>query len=166
MRAAFLVPALALLSLAIACGGGSDATNTPTRAASSSSSAAPQGGGTTPAGTSAKTATPFVPTASVAATAPGQTPSPPPVAAVGTPAVAPAQQAAFVASFRDKQTEPSDCTYNPGTAIATCGDSIYALDPPVSGQDATCTLYKVDGSPFAIACTTAEPVATTYYQIG
>ncbi|MEO8458140.1 MAG: hypothetical protein ABI559_10035 [Chloroflexota bacterium] len=166
MRTALLIPALAILTLAMACGGGNDATNTPTSTASTTSSAAPQGGSTTPPGTSAKTATPPVPTASVAATAPGQTPSPPPVAAVGTPAVAPAQQAAFVASFRDKQTEPSDCTYNPGTAIATCGSTIYALNPPVSGQDATCTLYKIDGSPFAIACTTAEPVATTYYQLG
>lgn len=165
MRAVLLALSLGLVTALVACGGGSDSTSTPT--AKTTGSAAPQGSASTAgSATFAKTATPVQATASVAATAPGETASPPPVASVGTPAVAPAQQAAFIASFRDKQTEPSDCSYNPGTAIATCGTTLYALNPPVTGQDAQCTLYKADGEPFAIACTTAEPVATTYYQIG
>ena len=144
----------------VACGGGSDSSPTPT------ATNAPQGGTTTAGPSSIKTATPVQVTASVAATAPGETPSPPPVAPDGTPAVAPQNQEAFIAPFRGVQIDLSTCSYNPGTAIATCGEVLYALDPPIVGQDVQCTLWTVRDTPRALACTTVEPAATTYFEIG
>jgi hypothetical protein len=162
MRAALLIPALLLTALFIACGGDSDSTPTPV----SSATIGPAGQTTAPGSTSAKTATPLQATASVAATAPGETPSTPPVSAEGTPAIAPLQQGAFVAQFRDSQIDLTACSYNPGSGIADCAGVLYALDPPVVGQDVQCTLWEVDGVPRALACTTVEPAATTYFEIG
>lgn len=161
MRAASLIPVLALAALVIACGGGSDSTPTPI----GSASRAPAGQTAAPSSTSGKTATPVQATLPVAATAPGETPRAPPVAPEGTPAVAPDQQDAFVAQFRDIQTGLTGCSYNPGTAIADCTGVLYALNPPVVGQDVQCTLWTVDGAPRALACTTVEPAATTYFEI-
>lgn len=64
------------------------------------------------------------------------------------------------------ETDLTACSYNPGTAIAACTGVPYAVNPPVVGQDAQCTLWSVAGTPKALACTTAEPAATTYYKIG
>jgi hypothetical protein len=162
MRFALIVPFLALAALTIACGGGSDSTSTP----SASLTRAPAGDSTSPGSTSIKTATPVQVTASVAATAPGKTPSPPPVAPEGTPAVAPDDQSAFVAQFQGVQTDLTTCTYNPRTAIADCTGVQYALDPPVVGQDVQCTLWSVNGTPRALACTTVEPATATYFEVG
>jgi hypothetical protein len=158
MRKALLIPFLTLMALVIACGGGSDSTATPT--------SAPAGLTTAPGSTSIKTATPVHVTASVAATAPGETPSPPPVAPEGTPAAAPDDQAAFVAQFQGFQIDLTSCSYNPGTAIADCTGVLYAVDPPVIGQDVQCSLWTVNGTPRALACTTVEPATTTYFEIG
>jgi len=158
MRAALFISVLTLTALVIACGGGSDSTPTSTNGPASQTTA--------PGSTSIKTATRAQATVSVAATAPGETPSPPPVAPQGTPAVAPEQQAAFVSQFRNLETDLTACSYNPGTAIADCTGVTYALNPPVVGQDVQCTLWTVGSTPRALACTTVEPAQTIYFEIG
>lgn len=162
MRAVLFIPVMTLAALLIACGGGSDSTPTP----SGSAIPAPAGQTTAPGSTSVKTATPVQVTASVAATAPGETPSPPPVAPEGTPAVAPDDQTAFIEQFQDTQTNLLACSYNPGSAVADCAGVLYAPNPPVVGQDVQCTLWSVDGTPRALACTSIEPPQTKYYEIG
>jgi hypothetical protein len=159
MRAAMVICGTLLVALAAGCGGGSDATSTPTVIGSSAVNGSP-----TPTGE--KTSTPVQATPSVAQTAPGETPSPPPVPPEGTPAAKPDNQAAFVAEFRNIQTDLTACSYNPGTGLADCNSVLYSLNPPVVGQDIQCTLWSVQGAPRALACTSAEPVATTYYKIG
>ena len=59
-----------------------------------------------------------------------------------------------------------DCTYNPGTLIATCpGHGDFAVDPPLSGQDITCQSLLVNGIPVAITCTSQVPLQAIYYEI-
>jgi hypothetical protein len=155
---AFLVAFVALLT---SCGGDDTSTPTPTATPATGTAhtitATPQ---------SQKTGTPNQQTPSVAATAPGVTPTAPPVAAVGTPAVAPDDQQAFSTSFSGQQVDLSDCIYNPTTAVVNCDSVLYAIDPPIVGQDISCTLWLVAGTPRALACQAAEPPGTTYYKIG
>jgi hypothetical protein len=160
MRPVFLFAAVALVATAIACGGGgSDSTATPT----TTDSPTPRTVTPTPEG--AKTTSPDQPSPSVAATAPGETPTAPPVAAVGTPAAAPEDQEAFATSFAGQQVDLVDCVYNPTTAVVNCQSVLYAIDPPMVGQDITCMLWMVSGTPRAVACAAAEPPGTTYYEI-
>ena len=156
------VLALAIVLFAaafVACGDDDSSTPTPTTSGSGTArtiTATPQG---------QKTGTPNQQTPSVAATAPGDTPTAPPVAAVGTPAAAPADQAAFSTSFTGQQVDLRECVYNPTTAVVNCNTVLYAIDPPMIGQDITCTLWLVSATPRAIACQAAEPPGTTYYEI-
>lgn len=153
---------LALAALLASCGGSGDSTATPTLASASPSSvrtvtATPQG---------QKTALPTeAPTVSVAPTAPGDTPTAPPVSVQGTPAAAPADQAGFAAQFAGHDVSFGDCLYRPTTGVATCAGVLYALDPPLVGQDITCQLWIVDGSPKALACSAVQPQGTTYYEV-
>lgn len=160
MRPVFLFAAAILIGAAVACGGGGDkSTHTPTTTRTSTARSI------TPTPQGSKSATPNQSSPSVAATAPGETPSPPPVAAVGTPAAAPADQTAFATSFSGQQVDLRDCVYNPTTAVVNCQSVLYAIDPPMVGQDVTCTLWLVSDTPRAIACQAAEPPGTTYYEI-
>jgi hypothetical protein len=120
----------------------------------------------TAASAAPKNATPPAATNSVAATAPGEIPSAPPVAVVGTPAVEPSDQAAFLAQFQNVQTDLQSCSYNPGTALADCSGVQYAIDPPIVGQDIQCTLWLVSATPRALACSSQEPQQTKYYVVG
>ena len=96
---------------------------------------------------------------------PEPTGTPPPTAAEGIPAIAPADQAGFVAQFQGRNVVEELCGYSPVTRLATCGDTRYAVNPPLSGQDIACFRLIVDGQREAIRCTSQEPLATLYYDI-
>jgi hypothetical protein len=84
----------------------------------------------------------------------------------GIPAVAPADQAGFLAGFADTTVEQSDCTYDPGTLIAGCGEhGDFSVDPPLTGQDISCAIGLVDGSPVFVQCSSQVPLTTIYYEI-
>lgn len=151
---------MALAAIFAACGGGSSSTSTPT---TSSHTLAPAIVAT--ASPPAKSATAPAATNSVSATAPGEIPTAPPVAAIGTPAVEPGDQAAFLAQFQGVQTDLQSCSYNPGTALADCSGVPYAIDPPIVGQAIQCTLWLVGGTPRALACSSQEPAQTKYYEV-
>ncbi len=159
MRLALLLAAGLLLLLA-ACGGGGDSDETPTSTGSATARTV------TPTPEGDKTGTPDQRTPSVPATAPGETPTVPPVASVGTPAAAPDGQEAFSTSFTGQQVDFRDCVYNPTTAVVNCQSVLYAIDPPMVGQDISCTLWLVSDVPRALACQAVEPPGTTYYEIG
>ena len=102
--------------------------------------------------------------------APTPTPGPPTErptpAAIGIPAVAPADSAAFLAQFQGKTVMPETCIYNPTNVTTNCpGRGLYAIDPPITGQDITCSLLVVDGTPRAIQCQSQEPLQTKIYEI-
>jgi hypothetical protein len=157
MRAILIALALTLAALSAACGGGSS-TGTPTatgsQAIESAAATATQG--------TAKTVTPLQQTASVAATAPGVTPTAPPVSTQGTPAAIPEDETSFIQSLNGRHTTFSDCAYNPSTDIANCDGVLYSLDPPIVAEAIICTLWHVDGQPYAVSCSAR---ATHFYEI-
>jgi hypothetical protein len=160
MRALAVASVLTLAAYFAACGGGRSSTSTPT---TSSHTLSPAIVATTSA--TLKSATPPAATNSVAATAPGEIPTAPPVAAAGTPAVEPGDRAAFLAQFQGVQTDLQSCSYNPGTALADCSGVQYAVNPPIVGQDIQCTLWLVSGKSRALACSSQEPQQTKYYEV-
>jgi hypothetical protein len=160
MRAFAVASVLTLAAFFAACGGGSSSTNTPT---TSVHTLAPAIVATTSA--QPKSPPPPAATNSVAATAPGAIPTAPPVAVVGTPAVEPSDQAAFLARFQGVQTDLQSCSYNPGTALADCSGIQYAINPPIVGQAIQCTLWQVSATPRALACSSQEPAQTKYYEV-
>jgi len=163
-----LLPLLTLALLALACNGGGPATTvgptgreTPTvqpgRSPSPLSTVSP--GQTPPKET--LTATPLartpVPTATPAAGTPTLTP---------IPVVTPVNLAAFLAQYPNRTVASEECPYNPRTAIADCGQQgLYALDPPINGQDISCTPIIADGRPVGLICSSQEPLQTLYYVI-
>lgn len=68
-------------------------------------------------------------------------------------------------NYPDVSPTETDCTYNPATVIATCNDTDYAVDPPLTGQDVACFALNVNSEPVAIRCTSQEPLTTIYYEI-
>jgi len=154
---------LVIVALFTGCGGSDKSTSTPTPTSANTVTGTAHTVTATPAGQ--KTGTPNAETPSVAVTAPGETPTAPPVAVVGTPAVMPDDQAGFSTSFSGQQVDLRDCLYNPRTAVVDCNTVLYAVDPPLVGQDITCTLWVVNGAPRALACQVGEPAGTTYYEI-
>lgn len=94
------------------------------------------------------------------------TPTPPPANHAGTPAAEPPDADEFIAKFQGQPVEFHACAYNPATALVNCaGFGIFGVNPPITGQDITCTLWEIDGKPVAIQCQSAEPLATRYYEI-
>lgn len=160
MRPALALTAALLVAALVACGGGDKSSATPTISGASATART-----VTPTSQGQKTGTPNQRTPSVAATAPGEVPTAPPVASIGTPAAAPADQAAFSTSFTGQQVDLKECRYNPTIAVVKCDAVLYAIDPPIVGQDITCTLWLVSGTPRALACQASEPPGTTYYEI-
>ena len=170
LRFAPVYLAAIIFSLAvIACGGDDDDAPTPTR----TPTAAPTITSPSPASTNApadddKTEpTPTSPAPiTLAPTAPGEVPTAPPTASEGTPAIAPADEGLFIGQFFGQPVDTEECTYNPTTALVTCpGRGLYAIDPPIVGQDISCIIWIVDGATRAIQCTSVQPVGTTTYEI-
>jgi hypothetical protein len=98
-----------------------------------------------------------------APTAPGPTPTAPPTASVGTPA--PQASPSIVANFEGQQITYEDCSYNPSTAQVTCDDVIYAIDPPIVGQDVTCQQWVIQTEVVLLSCNIFEPFTIKYYEI-
>jgi hypothetical protein len=164
MRNAYLVVALVFALLIAACGG-SSSTSTPTVSGSSSATGTTAPAGGTSTEDPAKSATPVVPTSSVAATAPGTLPPTPITAGVGTPAVQPDDLAKFLDQFSGRQTDYTFCTYNPGTGVADCAGVQYGLAPPVVAQDVQCTLWSLSGTPKGMTCVGQDLLNSQYYEI-
>ncbi len=162
--ASFCLAAIAFSLAVIACGGDDDASLTPTITPAPSSPAA---GTTAPAGDQ-KTEGPSESPgdATVAPTAPGDVPTAPPTAPEGTPAVAPDDQGAFAGQFEGQPVDYEGCTYDPTTALVTCSErGLFAIDPPIVGQDISCSIWIVSGVAELIQCTSIQPDKTTHYEI-
>jgi len=160
--ASFYLAAIAFSLAVIACGDDDDVTSTITPGPSSSSAST-----TAPAGDQ-KTGGPSESPgdATIAPTAPGDVPTAPPTASEGTPAVAPDDEGAFIGQFFGQPIDPESCTYNPTTALVTCADrGLFAIDPPIVGQDISCSIWIVSGAAELIQCTSIQPENTTYYEI-
>jgi len=167
MRLAALL-ALALLPLlALACGGGDDSSGVSVSTISPTKRPAATPISGTPI-VSEKTPEKPAPTAEPSE-APTPTPGPPTErptpAAVGIPAVAPADAAAFLAQFDGKPVVQEQCIYNPASVTTNCARGLFAIDPPITGQDITCWLLIIEGTPRAIQCLSQEPLQTSVYEI-
>jgi hypothetical protein len=107
----------------------------------------------------AGTATPGTRTDGAVATAP-------PTAAQGVAAVAPADQQQFVASFQGQQLVEAPCSYKRSTRLTDCaGRGLFAVDPPLAGEDISCALLSIGTNAVAIRCTSQDPLQTLYYEI-
>ncbi len=141
--------------LAAACGGGGESSS-PTPVPTATLAATPGPG--TPTPTAGGTAGPTV--------SPVDSGTPRPTAPSGAIAVAPADQAAFLARFAGTTIDYADCVFDPGTSATNCGDNgSYRIDPVPRGQDVSCRVGLVAGAPVLINCTTQEPAQSIYYEI-
>ena len=94
------------------------------------------------------------------------TSTPPPPAAEGIPAIAPEDQNAYTAQFQGRDVLENACAYNPGTRVADCAQQgRFAVDPPLAGQDISCSLGVVDGQPEYIRCSSVQPQQSKWYEI-
>ncbi len=162
--ASLCLAAIAFSLVVIACGDDDDVSPTPTMTPGTSS---PAPSTTAPPGDH-KTAGPSESPGdgTPLPTAPGDVPTAPPTAPEGTPAVAPDDEGAFIGQFFGQQIDPEGCTYNPTTALVTCAErGLYAIDPPIVGQDISCSIWIVSGVAELIQCTSIQPENTTYYEI-
>ncbi len=171
---AIVVPLLALVLLTLACNGDGD-------------SGTPSTPGATPAGTPTSEPT-EVPTQQPSPTdieetaATGETPTTEPTAAIGetpiiepnsvtpaaspipmgTPAVAPADLSLFEGMAIDQE----ECFFDPRTALANClARGLYSVDPPLTGEDISCSILIVGDDPVVIFCRSQEPQNAVYYAI-
>ena len=165
-----LIPLLiALCALALACKDGDSSGPAATRsgATASPTDGAGSGGGTTapdeksppPEENPGASGTPAARTDGAEA--------PPSPAAEGARAVAPADQNTFVATFQGQSNlREEQCSYSPATRITNCaGRGLFAVDPPLTGQDISCGLLTADDQAVAIRCTSQEPLETLYYEM-
>ncbi len=150
-----------IVAAGIACGDDDDGDATPTAQPSPTRTASLE----TPWDTDGKTP--------IAGETPGDTAdgtptngTPRPTALAGTLAVAPDDQAAFLARFADKTIDYEDCQFDPATSATDCGEnSTYRVDPVLTGQDVSCRVGLVDDAPVLINCTSQDPAQSIYYEI-
>jgi hypothetical protein len=161
LRLLFAPVLVSLIALTLSCGGddnGAGSSGTPGVLVGTpgTSSRTPADQKSTPA---AETATPGTRTEGAVATAP-------PTAAQGVAAVAPADQEQFVASFLGQQLVEVPCSYKPSTRLTDCaGRGLFAVDPPLAGEDISCALVSIGTNAVAIRCTSQDPLRTLYYEI-
>lgn len=160
-----LLAALAIMLLAVACGGDDDSTptgsETPTGTKPSSTGDAQQ----TPADGDLKTPVDETPGhgESPLPTGTGTAPTP---ASEGTPALLLEDPNGFFSrKYPGVSPNESDCEFNPVTFVVTCSAIKYAVDPPLPGQDVTCALLGVEDKPVVIRCTSQDPLQSIYYEI-
>jgi hypothetical protein len=172
LRPSALLATVLLGALLVACGDNDGASPTPapataTPAITASGQAGPAATVTPGSNGDEKTPAPDeeTPTNDIPATAPGETPTPGPTAAQGTPAVEISEEA-FLAMFAGQSPENVTCFYDPGSALTTCpGAGEYAIDPPIVGQDVTCNLWLLESAPTALQCNVVQPPETKYYEV-
>ncbi len=155
-----VVPLLTLVLLTLACNGDGGTPATP---------------GATPAETPTSEPT-EVPTQQPSPTdieetpTVGQTPTIEPTAVTpaaspvltGTPAVAPADLSLYEGMAIDQE----ECSFDPRTALANClGRGLYSVDPPLTGQDISCSILIVEEEPVVLFCRSQEPLKAVYYAI-
>ncbi len=81
---------------------------------------------------------------------------------MGTPAVAPADLSLFEGMAIDQE----ECFFDPRTALANClGRGLYSVDPPLTGEDISCSILIVEEEPVVIFCRSQEPQEAVYYAI-
>jgi hypothetical protein len=162
LAAALLV---ALTVLAFACNGDDDGAKESPSVSVRTSTPNGDDGTATPDGGNDKT--PIDEETPAASEPPDEkTPAPLPTATEGTPAIAPADQRAYVTQFAGRDVQEEPCTYNPSTRVTDCPQrDRYAVDPPLAGQDISCSLGVVDGQPEYVRCSSAEPQQNKYYEI-
>ena len=163
-----MLAGLGLASLVFACGGDDDgdSTSTPTRGPVASRTPSRTGNSASP--TDGDLKSPPVdetPNGNEGTATPDAGPQPTP-APVGTPAVAPPDQTAYLDQFKNKNINQETCAYDPRTFVVDCPNrGLFAIDPTLSGQDISCTIGIVEGTPEYIHCQSVEPRQTIYYEI-
>ena len=168
LRAQLIVlPFFALAFLALACNGNGTPTATlgptarPTRTAVDTPKPSPTA---SPEKSPPITQTP-TPQVTPAATTPAARPTATPTASP-IPVTIPANLGALLAPYQGQTIDWADCLYQPRTAIADCAArGRYALGPPFTGQDISCSIGIVQEKTIAIRCTSQEPLQTLYYAI-
>ena len=89
------------------------------------------------------------------------TPAASPIA-VGTPAVAPADLSPYEGMAIDQE----ECLFDPLTALANCLErGLYTVDPPLIGEDISCSILIVQDEAVALLCRSQEPQEAVYYAI-
>ena len=164
---------LLVACLSWACGGGDDGSgfhdnggNGPTRTGTPAATATAPGLGGTPTAAGADEKTPPPAQSPISQRTPETQVTSPPAATQGTPAVEPPDTAAFLSQFAERNVGEVACNYNPSTRLTDCGGSgLYAVNPPLGGQDIGCSVGIVDGNPEYIRCTSAQPAESKYYDI-
>jgi hypothetical protein len=154
-----VVPLLALVLLTLACNGDGGTPATP---------------GATPAETPTSEPT-EVPTqqpspTDIEETAIGETPIIEPTAVtpaaspipIGTPAIAPADLSLYEGMAIDQE----ECFFDPRAALANClGRGLYSVDPPLTGEDISCSILIIEEEPVVVFCRSHEPQDAVYYAI-
>ncbi len=81
---------------------------------------------------------------------------------MGTPAIAPADLSLFEGMAIDQE----ECFFDPRTALANCLDrGLYSVDPPLTGEDISCSILIVEEEPVVLFCRSQEPQKAVYYAI-
>ena len=166
---------VAVLSLALACGDDDDAGNgaSPTPSPTAGATATPDG---EPTASPDDVTTPpdeKTPIGGGNGDGNGDTtgPTPEPTQAAtpapeGIPAVHIENISSWLAeNYPGVSPRETTCTFNPATVIANCDGALYAVDPPLTGQDVSCSALRVNDEPVAIRCTSQVPLTTIYYAI-
>ena len=81
---------------------------------------------------------------------------------MGTPAVAPADLSLFEGMAIDQE----QCFFDPRTSLANClARGLYSVDPPLTGEDISCSILIVGDDPVVLFCRSQEPQNAVYYAI-
>lgn len=89
------------------------------------------------------------------------TPTPMPTAMV-IPAIGPTDITQLDITAPDFE----DCLFDPRSTLATCpGRGTYAPDPPIIGEDISCSIVLIADQPILLLCRSEDPPQAIYYTI-